>query len=79
MREAVRRRAGEEEANDMSWVTQSREFLKEVQVESTKVSWPSRTELRDSTVVVIVTVLIVSLFIGIVDRVLTFGVALLFR
>ncbi len=63
----------------MSWLTRGREFLKEVRVESTKVSWPTRNELRDSTVVVIVTVLIVSVFIGIVDRVLTFGLGLLFR
>jgi len=63
----------------MSWWVQGREFLKEVQVEATKVSWPTRTELRDSTAVVIVTVLIVSVFIGIVDRLLTFGVSLLFR
>ena len=63
----------------MSWWNQGREFLKEVRVEATKVSWPTRNELRDSTVVVIVTVVIVSVFIGIVDRVLTFGLGLLFR
>lgn len=63
----------------MSWMVRAREFLKEVRVESTKVSWPTRNELRDSTLVVIVTVLIVAVFIGIVDRVLTFGVSLLFR
>jgi len=63
----------------MSWWVQGREFLKDVQVEATKVSWPTRNELRDSTIVVIVTVLIVSVFIGIVDRFLTFGVSLLFR
>jgi len=63
----------------MSLVARAREFLKEVQVESTKVSWPTRNELRDSTVVVIVTVLIVSVFIGIVDRVLTFGIGSLFK
>jgi preprotein translocase subunit SecE len=63
----------------MSWVTQGREFVKEVRVESTKVSWPSRNELRDSTIVVIVTVLIVSAFVGLVDRVLSMGVALLFH
>ena len=63
----------------MSAMTQFREFLKDVQVEATKVSWPTRNELRDSTAVVIVTVLLVSLFIGIVDRALTFGVGLLFR
>jgi len=60
----------------MSAMTQFREFLKDVQVEATKVSWPTRNELRDSTAVVIVTVLLVSVFIGIVDRALTFGVGL---
>ena len=55
-----------------------REFIKDVRVEFWKVSWPSRTELRDSTVVVIVTVIIVSAFIGIVDRVLAFGITRLF-
>ena len=63
----------------MSWLMRTREFIKEVQVESTKVSWPARNEIRDSTAVVIVTILIVSLFVGIVDRILTMGVALLFR
>jgi preprotein translocase subunit SecE len=63
----------------MSLMTRSREFIKDVRVEFTKVSWPTRTEIRASTMVVIVTVLIVSIFIGIVDRVLTFGVGLLFR
>ena len=63
----------------MSWTTRGREFVKEVQVESTKVSWPTRSELRDSTVVVIVTVLLVSAFVGVVDRVLSMGVGLLFR
>ena len=55
-----------------------REFIKDVRSESAKVSWPSRQELRDSTVVVIVTVIIVATFIGIVDRLLTFGVGKLF-
>ena len=56
-----------------------REFFKDVRVESAKVSWPTRTEVRDSTIVVIVTVLIVTVFVGLVDRALTFGVSMLFR
>ena len=63
----------------MSWTTRTREFVKEVQVESTKVSWPSRQELRDSTLVVIVAVLIVSAFVGAVDQLLTMLVRVLFR
>ena len=49
------------------------EYVKDVRVEMSKVSWPTREELRDSTIVVIVTVLIVSVFIGVVDRLLSFG------
>ena len=63
----------------MSWMDQTREYFKEVQVETKKVSWPTPNELRASTIVVIVSVLIVSVFVGVVDRVLTFGVGLLFR
>ena len=63
----------------MSWMTQAREFIKEVRIESTKVSWPTRNELRDSTIVVIVTVLLVAAFVGLVDRLLTFAIGLLIR
>ena len=56
-----------------------REFAKDVRVELTRVSWPTREELRDSTIVVIVTVILVAVFVGIVDRILNLGVGLLFR
>lgn len=63
----------------MSVTDQFREFVKDVRLESAKVSWPTREELRDSTVVVVTTVLLVAAFIGVVDRLLTFVVGLLFR
>ena len=63
----------------MSAMDQIREFVKDVRLESAKVSWPTREELRDSTVVVLITVLLVGAFIGVVDRILTFVVGLLFR
>ena len=63
----------------MSWTTQTREFIKDVQVEFSKISWPSRGELRDSTLVVILTVVIVAAFIGVVDQLLNMLVHLLFR
>ena len=47
------------------------DYIRDVRVEMSKVSWPSRRELRDSTLVVIVMVVIVAIFIGIVDRLLT--------
>ena len=45
-------------------------FLKEVKVEARKVTWPSRSELRESTVVVIVTVAIVSVLRAVIDYVI---------
>jgi len=63
----------------MSWTNQVREFVKDVRVEIAKVSWPTRVELRDSTLVVIATVMIVAVFIGVVDRILSIGVGMLFR
>jgi preprotein translocase subunit SecE len=63
----------------MAWTERVREFVKEVRAESTKVSWPTRSELRDSTIVVIATVLIVTVFVGLVDQVLSLGIGLLFR
>ena len=58
---------------------QFNEFVKDVRLEAAKVSWPTREELRDSTAVVLATVLLVAAFIGVVDRILTFAVGLLFR
>jgi preprotein translocase subunit SecE len=63
----------------MTLIERMRDFVKDVRVEATKVSWPTRNELRDSTIVVIVTVIIVAAFVGVVDRVLSFGIGLLFR
>jgi preprotein translocase subunit SecE len=63
----------------MSAIEQVREYMKDVRAELTKVSWPTREELRDSTVVVIVTVLLVATFIGLVDQGLNRVVALVFK
>jgi preprotein translocase subunit SecE len=48
------------------------EFLKDTRVELTKISWPNRHELRESTVVVIITVVLITLFIGAVDQIFNF-------
>ena len=63
----------------MALTEQFREFVKDVRVEVGRVSWPTRDELRDSTVVVIATVLLVAAFVAIVDLVLNKAVGLLFR
>ena len=46
------------------------EFFKEVSVELKKVSWPTRQQTMNATVVVIVVSFIVAFFLGIVDIVL---------
>ena len=63
----------------MAWTAQVRDFVKEVQVEATKVSWPSRQELIDSTIVVIATCVIMMVFVYVTDSILRLGVGLLFR
>jgi len=54
-----------------------RDFLNEVMVELKKSSWPTRRSLIDSTIVVIVTVLILGLFVAFADLVFVRLVALL--
>ena len=55
----------------------AKEFLKDVRVEATKVTWPDRKELREATIVVVVTVTIISAFTAVVDRVVVALVTLL--
>jgi preprotein translocase subunit SecE len=56
-----------------------KEFFKEVKTEVKKVVFPSKDELIGSTWVVIITVLIISVFLGIVDLGLTKLVGLALR
>lgn len=53
-------------------------YLSETRTELKKVTWPSRQDLIDSTKVVIVATLIVTVFIGIVDQVLSRIIKLVF-
>jgi preprotein translocase subunit SecE len=63
----------------MSLVQRTADFLKEVRVEATKVTWPTRKELRDSTVVVLVMTAIMAAIIFILDQILNLGLRQLFR
>jgi preprotein translocase subunit SecE len=49
-----------------------REFCTEVVVELKKSAWPTRTELVDSTLVVLVTVIILGVFVSAADIVFVF-------
>ena len=54
-------------------------FITEVKTELKKVSWPPRDELISSTLVVLITVGILSLFVGICDLVFSRIINLLIR
>jgi preprotein translocase subunit SecE len=45
-------------------------FFNEMTAELKKVTWPTMDELRESTVVVVVATILVTLFIGVVDIIL---------
>jgi preprotein translocase subunit SecE len=48
-----------------------KQFLKEVRLELTKVTWTTREELIYSTIIVIVVSIVLAIFIGLVDMVLS--------
>ena len=56
-----------------------KQFYREVKVETAKVVYPNREELIGSTWVVIITVVVISMFLGIVDLSLTKLVGLALR
>lgn len=60
-------------------IEKAKQFVADVVVEMKKVSWPTVPELRGSTMVVIVTVILVAIFIGFVDRILAFGLKQVLR
>ena len=54
-------------------------FITEVKVEMQKVSWSTKDELIGSTVVVIASTLLLAVFIGAVDIVLSRAIALIIK
>jgi len=53
-------------------------FLSETRTELKKVTWPTREELKESTKVVIVSTFIVTVFVGVVDQILSRIIRLVF-
>ena len=51
----------------LNWVTRARLFVNETLSELRKCSWPERQQLFESTVLVIITVLMLATFVAIVD------------
>ena len=52
-------------------ITKAFGFLAEVRAEVSKVTWPTRAEALGGTAVVVVVVLIMALFLGVVDAILS--------
>jgi preprotein translocase subunit SecE len=48
-------------------ITATKSFFNDVSKEMKKVSWPTREQLRESTIVVGVTCVIISLFVWVID------------
>ncbi len=55
-----------------------KKFVNEVVVEMKKVSWPSKEQLRESTVVVLVMTGIITLFTFIIDEIMTLVIKAIF-
>jgi len=53
-------------------------FLTETRTELKKVTWPTREELKESTRVVIISTIIVTAFVGVVDQILSRIIKLVF-
>ncbi len=51
-------------------LTSFRTFLDEVMTEMRKSTWPARDELIESTVIVIISVILIGAFVGVSDKVL---------
>lgn len=49
------------------WIHKGREFLREARTELSKVTWPARKETIASTFVVLISVLVTTMFLGLVD------------
>ncbi len=49
-------------------------YLRETSQELKRVSWPSIAELKESTIVVLVTVAVITVFLFIVDKILDLGI-----
>lgn len=63
----------------MNFLKQIPQFLREVRTEMEKVSWPGRDEVRAATIVIIVLVIVLAMFIGGVDFVVSRVLGLFFR
>jgi len=60
-------------------INKIRKFISEVLAEMKKVSWTTRRELVDSTLIVILSSFLLGIFVGIVDFAFSKGVAVIIK
>jgi preprotein translocase subunit SecE len=63
----------------MALIDKPKQFFQDVRLEMSKVSWPSRAELKGSTTVVITISLMFALYVFVADQVLQKLVTLLLK
>ncbi len=59
-------------------VTSIKEFSNDVVKEMKKVSWPNKEQLKESTIVVVVTCAVISVFVWFIDTGMTFIIKTIF-
>jgi preprotein translocase subunit SecE len=59
-------------------ITSIKEFSNDVVKEMKKVSWPNKEQLKESTIVVLTTCFVISLFVWFIDTGMTFIIKTIF-
>ncbi len=59
-------------------IAKIKEFVGEVSKEMKKVSWPTRAQLKESTTIVVITTLIFTVFIYIIDWIMNQAIGIIF-
>jgi len=54
-------------------------YLSETRIELKKVTWPNKEELKDATRVVVISTILLTVFIGVIDQILSSIIKLVFR
>lgn len=65
--------------NFVEWIKRVPSFLRDVRLEVKKTSFPSRTEVINTTMVVVVVVIIFGVYLWIVDQLIFSGLNSLFK
>lgn len=61
-------------ANVAEWPKVTKEYVNDLKLEMRKVTWPSRTQVEGTTLVVIISVFAFAAYFAVVDSLLTRGI-----